>query len=276
MHVDAMLGPELRAAAAGARALEEQGFEAAWCGGDPARSVPAACAGREHHATDAPRHRGRDRAHTHDAGLRSGPNPFGNPKIFVAGVGELMTAVAGEVSDGLLLYSFVTERYVREVTLGALQHGIGRSGRERSALSISYPAFVVIGATDQELEDAAQQVRAQIAFYGSTPSYRPVLDLHGWGDLHEELRLLSKAGCVERDGTPRRRRRAAGVRSRRATARRGAPPDRARVRPRRPHHAVHAVRRPSRVRTRDGGRAARPERRPAAYARERSTVRSHP
>ena len=123
-----------------------------------------------------------------------GPNPYGNPPILLAAVGERMTAVAGEVADGLLVHSFVTERYLREVTLPALEAGAARAGRTRDDLTISYPVFVVTGTTDAELVAAATSVREQIAFYGSTPAYRPVLALHGWDDLHGELHTLSKQG----------------------------------------------------------------------------------
>ena len=123
-----------------------------------------------------------------------GPNPFGNPAVFLAAVGALMTGVAGEVADGLLLHSFMTERYLRDVTLPALGSGIARAGRSRDDVRISYPAFVVTGRDDAELAVAADGVRAQIAFYGSTPSYRAVLELHGWSDLHSELHARSRQG----------------------------------------------------------------------------------
>jgi probable F420-dependent oxidoreductase len=124
-----------------------------------------------------------------------GPNPFGNPPVFVGAVGTVMTRVAGEVADGLLLHSFITERYLRSVTIPAFEKGIALSGRARGDVSISYPAFVVTGRTEDDLARAADGVRAQIAFYGSTPSYRPVLDLHGWGELHAELHTLSREGA---------------------------------------------------------------------------------
>ncbi len=124
-----------------------------------------------------------------------GPNPYGPPKVFLAAVGNLMTEVAGEVADGLIVHGFTTERYVREVTLPALDRGLARSGRTRGDLQISYPAFVVTGADEQGTAAAAQAVRSQIAFYGSTPAYLPVLELHGWGDLHRELNRLSKQGA---------------------------------------------------------------------------------
>jgi probable F420-dependent oxidoreductase len=123
-----------------------------------------------------------------------GRNPYGNPQILLAAVGELMTEVAGEVGDGLLVHGFSTERYLREVSLPALENGAAKAGKTRADLTVSYPGFVVTGATDEEVALATKAVREQIAFYGSTPAYRPVLELHGWGDLQTELNTLSKRG----------------------------------------------------------------------------------
>jgi probable F420-dependent oxidoreductase len=123
-----------------------------------------------------------------------GPNPHGKARIFLAGVGERMTEVAGEVADGFLCHGFTTETYLREVTLPALQRGLDRAGRSRDEYEISGPGFVVTGASDEDMTRAAAGVRQQIAFYGSTPAYRPVLELHGWGDLQDELNRLSKEG----------------------------------------------------------------------------------
>jgi probable F420-dependent oxidoreductase len=123
-----------------------------------------------------------------------GKNPYGNPKVLLAAVGELMTEVAGEAGDGLLVHGFTTERYLREVSLPALERGAAKSGKTRADLTVSYPGFVVTGATDADVAAASAAVRQQIAFYGSTPAYRPVLELHGWGDLHPELNTLSKRG----------------------------------------------------------------------------------
>src|SRR5580692_8180265 len=130
-----------------------------------------------------------------------GPNPYGNPKILLAAVGELMTEVAGEVADGFLVHGFSTERYLREVSLPALERGAAKAGKTRADLVVSYPGFVVTGSTDAEVEAADKAVRQQIAFYGSTPAYRPVLDLHGWGDLQPELNTLSKRGEWVKMGT---------------------------------------------------------------------------
>jgi probable F420-dependent oxidoreductase len=123
-----------------------------------------------------------------------GPNPYGNPKILLAAVGELMTEVAGEVGDGFLVHGFSTEKYMREVSLPALERGAAKAGKTRADLTVSYPGFIVTGPDEQSMAAAAKGVREQIAFYGSTPAYRPVLELHGWGDLHPELNTLSKRG----------------------------------------------------------------------------------
>jgi probable F420-dependent oxidoreductase len=123
-----------------------------------------------------------------------GPNPYGPPKVFIAAVGELMTEVCGEVADGILVHGFTTERYLREVTLPALERGMAKSSRKRDDFQISYPGFVVTGDSGEEMARATDGVRQQIAFYGSTPAYRGVLELHGWGDLQTELNALSKQG----------------------------------------------------------------------------------
>ena len=123
-----------------------------------------------------------------------GANPYGPPKVFLAAVGELMSEVAGEVADGIIIHGFTTERYLREVTLPAIERGLAKAGKDRSAFQISYPGFIVTGDTEDELAKAATAVRQQIAFYGSTPAYRQVLELHGWGDLQEDLNRLSKQG----------------------------------------------------------------------------------
>ena len=123
-----------------------------------------------------------------------GPNPHGNAKIFLAGVGEKMTEVAGEVCDGFLCHAFTTERYLREVTLPSLERGAAKAGRKLGDIEISGPAFIVTGTTDEEVAASKQGTKQQIAFYGSTPAYRPVLELHGWGELQDELNRMSKEG----------------------------------------------------------------------------------
>ncbi|MEM8904289.1 MAG: LLM class F420-dependent oxidoreductase [Actinomycetota bacterium] len=123
-----------------------------------------------------------------------GPNPHGDARIMIAGVGPLMTKVAGEVCDGFLVHGFTTEQYLRDVTIPKLHEGMEEAGRDRADFEISYPAFVVTGKDEDEMATAAAGVRQQISFYGSTPAYRGVLEHHGWGELQGELNTMSKAG----------------------------------------------------------------------------------
>jgi len=123
-----------------------------------------------------------------------GPNPHGNPKIWLAAVGPLMTEAAGEVADGMLCHGFSTERYLREVTLPRLEAGRAKAGKTLEGFEISAPAFVAAGETEEEIAAAIATVKQQISFYGSTPAYRPVLELHGWGELQDELNAMSKRG----------------------------------------------------------------------------------
>ena len=125
----------------------------------------------------------------------------GLPKIFLAGVGQLMTEVAGEVCDGFFCHGFTTEKYLREVTIPALEEGRKKSGKTMEGFEICGPSFVVTGNTEEQLEKAKAGTRQQIAFYGSTPAYKPVLDLHGWGELQTDLNHLSKEGKWKEMGT---------------------------------------------------------------------------
>jgi len=117
-----------------------------------------------------------------------------DPPVYLAAVGPAMTRVAGEVADGVILHGFTTPRYIHEVSMPALMEGAIGAGRARSDLDVSIMAFVVTGRTPQEMSDAARAVREQIAFYGSTPAYRPVMELHGWGDVADELSVLARRG----------------------------------------------------------------------------------
>jgi probable F420-dependent oxidoreductase len=129
-----------------------------------------------------------------------GKNPYGPPPVLLAAVGPAMTSVAAEVADGLVAHAFTTSSYFRDVTVPAVERGLAASGRARADFQISMPLFVVTGRDEAQLRAHAQPARAQLAFYGSTPAYRPVLDHHGWGDLGDELNLLSKRGEWEKMG----------------------------------------------------------------------------
>jgi probable F420-dependent oxidoreductase len=119
---------------------------------------------------------------------------YGAPPVLVAAVGPLMTENAAEVADGVLLHSFTTEEYIREVTLPAVEAGLAKAGRSRADLQIVGGPFFVTGETEEEFNKVKQAACNQIAFYGSTPAYRGVLESIGYGELQPELTALSKAG----------------------------------------------------------------------------------
>lgn len=120
-----------------------------------------------------------------------GPTGFGPPPVYLAGVGPKMTEAAGEVADGLFVHSFTNEAYLRNETQVALQRGLDRAGRRREEVALCLPVFVVTGRDEAEVAAAATVVRERLAFYGSTPAYRAVLDQHGWGDAQGELHRLA-------------------------------------------------------------------------------------
>ena len=122
-----------------------------------------------------------------------GPNGYGPPRVLLAGVGAGMTRVAGEVADGFLCHGFTTATYLREVTLPALVEARQAAGASMTGFDVGGVPFLVTAHTEEEMGAAKQRAREQIAFYASTPAYRPVLEAHGWGDLQSELHPLSRS-----------------------------------------------------------------------------------
>lgn len=122
------------------------------------------------------------------------PHPWGPPPVLLAAVGPSMTKVAGRAADGLIVHSFTTERCLREQTVPLVESELSAGGRTRADFTISLPGLVATGQTEDEILAARDEVRRQLSFYGATPAYRGVLELHGWGDLHTELHRLSKEG----------------------------------------------------------------------------------
>ena len=123
-----------------------------------------------------------------------GPSPYGLPRIFLGGVGPRMTEVAGEVADGFMVHPFSTEKFMRETTLPALERGLATSERTRGDLEVAFPLMVLVADDDAALAQGRDAMRPRLAFYGSTPAYKVVLDAHGWGNLQPELNRLSKTG----------------------------------------------------------------------------------
>jgi probable F420-dependent oxidoreductase len=125
------------------------------------------------------------------------PHAYGPPRVFLAAVGPLMNEVAGEVADGVITHGICSARYLREMILPALERGLTRSGRPRGAFEITCPGFISVVDDASKLGAARDAMRRQVGYYASTPAYRPVLDLHGWGDLQSDLYACSKNGRWE-------------------------------------------------------------------------------
>jgi probable F420-dependent oxidoreductase len=128
-----------------------------------------------------------------------GPNPHGPPPVLLGALGPRMTQMAAEVADGLLFHPFNSVRHMQERTLPAVDAGLAAAGRPVRGspdddFEIIAEVIVCCGRDEEELAAAEAATRSRLAFYGSTPSYRPVLEVEGWGDLQPELNVLSKQG----------------------------------------------------------------------------------
>lgn len=122
-----------------------------------------------------------------------GPSNLLPIPIYLAAVGPRMTQLAGERADGVLIHPFNTEKSLAELTLPNLQHG-AKSRDLAGRCQISAQIITVTATDPANMEAAIASARNQIAFYASTPDYRPVLDLHGWGDLQPLLANLVREG----------------------------------------------------------------------------------
>jgi probable F420-dependent oxidoreductase len=123
-------------------------------------------------------------------GALDGPSP----RVWVAAVGPKMLEAAGAVADGLICHPLLSRSYLAEVVVPAVRDSRDASGRTDHPFEISTLCMVATGRTEEQLAAAVAGVRQQIGFYASTPAYRPVLDHHGWGDLHGEAHALTKSG----------------------------------------------------------------------------------
>ena len=117
---------------------------------------------------------------------------FGRPRVHLSATGPLMTRVAAEVADGMIMHPFSTQKFIKEVTLPAIMTGLEHSGRSLADFELDFAPIVATGHDEQSLQQSIASARHRIAFYGSTEAYRPVLEVHGWGELQTELNQLNK------------------------------------------------------------------------------------
>ena len=124
------------------------------------------------------------------------PGPIDDPDIpvYLAGVNPRMAAAAGEAADGFSVHPMHSPAYLREIVHPALAEGARKRGRSARSLSVLASCFVVRGATEHERRRAEREVRRQVAFYASTPSYRTFLEFHGESDAAKRLSALMREG----------------------------------------------------------------------------------
>jgi probable F420-dependent oxidoreductase len=128
--------------------------------------------------------------------------PFFNPgaiahpniPIYIAGVNAHLCQLAGELCQGFHVHPFHTLPYLQQVIIPNIEAGAARTGRARADCALSCAIFVVTGRDADEMAENSGFVRSQIAFYASTPSYSPVMALHGWHELHQRLNQMSREG----------------------------------------------------------------------------------
>ena len=122
------------------------------------------------------------------------PGPIEHPEvpIYIAGVNTRLARLAGELCDGFHVHPFHTPEYVRKVVEPAIAEGAGAEGRGKGDVELATSVFVITGESGQAIEEQREKMRAQAAFYASTPTYRTVLDVHGWGEVGERLGGLAR------------------------------------------------------------------------------------
>ena len=125
------------------------------------------------------------------------PGPIQHPHIpvWVAGVNAPLARMAGATCDGFHIHPFHSTEYLRAVMLPAIRAGAEEARRDHRAVASSTSVFVITGDDAVERDRRRQAVRSRIAFYASTPTYRSVLDVHGWSGVGESLTELSRAGA---------------------------------------------------------------------------------
>ncbi len=127
-----------------------------------------------------------------------GPIDVEDPPVYISAVLPYMSRLAGELCDGVHLHPFHSPEYLRKVQIPNIEEGAARAGRDLGDLTLVCPIMTAVGDTDAEIEATREHARTMIAFYGSTRTYSPVFELHGFEGLSEELHAAQRAGDLAR------------------------------------------------------------------------------
>jgi probable F420-dependent oxidoreductase len=123
------------------------------------------------------------------------PGPIEHPEIpiYIAGVNTRLATLAGEFCDGFHIHPFHSLEYIRKTVRPAIVEGAEKGGRDPAQVILATSVFVVTGDEASEIDEQRERMRAQIAFYASTPTYATVLEAHGWEEVGEKLGKLARA-----------------------------------------------------------------------------------
>jgi probable F420-dependent oxidoreductase len=124
--------------------------------------------------------------------MNPGPIEHPNIPIYLGAIGGLMAEGAGMEADGIMMHALHTPRYISEISLPQMSEGAKKVGRDPESVKRALNVLVGTGRTTEEMHAGREEVRRFISFYGSTKAYRGVLDLHGWGDTADKLRILAR------------------------------------------------------------------------------------
>jgi probable F420-dependent oxidoreductase len=127
---------------------------------------------------------------------------YGRPPITLAGVGPRMIEVAVDLTDGLVMHPFASEKSIRTITLPIVDERLAKNSRSRSDFDLILPLMIATGSSREELARNIERCRHRIGFYSSTLAYRSVLEVHGWLDLHDETKKLTREGRWDELGAP--------------------------------------------------------------------------
>jgi probable F420-dependent oxidoreductase len=122
------------------------------------------------------------------------PGPIEHPEIplYIAGVNTRLAELAGELCEGFHVHPFHSPEYVRRTVIPAIAEGARQANRDLDQVTLATSAFVITGENRESATEQRESVRAQISFYASTPTYRTVLEAHGWEEVGERLGTMAR------------------------------------------------------------------------------------
>jgi probable F420-dependent oxidoreductase len=126
--------------------------------------------------------------------FRPAPLDVADPPIYLAGINERLLQVTGEVADGFCAHPVNSPKYLSEVMRPSIEEGAKQAGRDASEITVVCPVFTIVGDPGPELDRQRDAIRLQIGFYGTTPSYSKLFEVHGRDDMTARLQAAARSG----------------------------------------------------------------------------------